>query len=87
LKAPPGAAGTEVIAAELLGQLLVAVDHAQAAADLRFGGISPSSAYSRARKEGSSSTSFLRTAHLPFIIAAGRRERTDYLTGAIATHD
>jgi hypothetical protein len=44
LKALSRAAGAEIVATELLGQLLVAVDDAVAAAHARFGGITPASA-------------------------------------------
>jgi len=65
LKAPPGATGTEVIATELLEQFLVPVHDAEAAADLGFGGVSPSSVYWTARKQGrSSESSSYRMAHL-----------------------
>jgi len=45
LKSASGAAGAEVVAPELLDQLLVAVDDAVAAPDPGLGGITPSSAY------------------------------------------
>jgi hypothetical protein len=45
LKALSGAAGAEIIAPELLDQLLVAMDDAVAAAHARLRGITPSSAY------------------------------------------
>jgi len=41
LKPAVGAAGTEVVAAELLEEFLVTVDHAVAAADMGFGRESP----------------------------------------------
>jgi hypothetical protein len=45
LKSAPGAAGAEVVAAELFDQLLVAVDRAVAAADVGLGRITLASAY------------------------------------------
>jgi hypothetical protein len=45
LKPTPRTAGARVIAAQLLEELLVAVHDAQSAAHVRFGRISPSSAY------------------------------------------
>jgi hypothetical protein len=44
LKSTPGTAGTQVIAPELLDQFLVAMHDAIAAADVRFRGITLSSA-------------------------------------------
>ena len=68
MKAPARAAGAEIIPAELLEKLLVSVDHAVAAAHLRFGGISPSSAYWRSRKDGRlSKSSSCRMTHLLFM--------------------
>jgi hypothetical protein len=61
LKALPGAAGTEVVPAELLSQFLVAVDNAEPAPNLRLGRVSLSSAYRSARKEGRFSNSSWRT--------------------------
>src|SRR5215213_3396535 len=52
LKPPRGAAGTEVVAAELLEQLLVAAHDALAALHARLGRESPSGAYWCARKQG-----------------------------------
>ena len=65
MKASAGAAGAEIISPELLKKLLVAVDDAVAAAHLRFGGVSPSSAYWRSRKDGRlSKSSSCRMTHL-----------------------
>jgi transposase len=50
LKALPGTAGAEIVPAELLSQLLVAVDDPESAPDLRPGRVSLSSAYLSARK-------------------------------------
>ena len=44
LKPAVGAARAEVVAAELLEEFLVTVDHAVAAADMGFGRVTPSSA-------------------------------------------
>jgi hypothetical protein len=44
LKPATGAARTGVVAAELLEEFLVTVDHAVAAADMGFGRVTPSSA-------------------------------------------
>jgi hypothetical protein len=56
---------TEVIATELLEQFLVPVHDAEAVADLGLGGVSPSSVYWTARKQGrSSKSSSYRMAHL-----------------------
>jgi hypothetical protein len=57
LKASAGAVGAEVIPPELLKKFLVAVDDPVAAAHLRLGRVSPSSAYWRFRKDGRLSTS------------------------------
>jgi hypothetical protein len=57
LKAPSGTARTQVVAPELLDQLLVAMHDAVAAPYLRFGGIALASAYARFRKDGSWSDS------------------------------
>jgi len=51
-KAPARSAGTEVVAAELLSQLLVAVHDPQPAPNLRLGRASHTSAYRSSRKEG-----------------------------------
>lgn len=51
LKAFRGAAGAEIVPAELLSQLLVAVDDPKSAPNLRLGRVSLSSAYLSARKE------------------------------------
>jgi len=80
LKTPPGATGTEVIAPELLEEFLVPVHDAEAAADLGLGGVSPSSAYWTARKQGrSSQSSSYRMAHL----LAWTRLEPSALKGAI----
>ncbi len=52
LKAPTGTAGAEVVSAELLVQLLVAVHDPESASNLRLGRVSLSSADLSARKEG-----------------------------------
>jgi hypothetical protein len=52
-----GAAGAEIVPAELLSQLLVAVDDPESAPNLRLGRVSLSSAYLTARKEGRFSNS------------------------------
>jgi hypothetical protein len=57
LKALRGAAGAEIVPAELLSQLLVAVDDPESAPNLRLGRVSLSSAYLSARKEGRFSNS------------------------------
>jgi hypothetical protein len=68
LKASARAAGAEIIPAELLEKLLVDVDDAVAAAHLRLGGVSPSSAYWRSRKDGRlSKSSSCRMTHLLFM--------------------
>jgi len=73
LKPSAGAAGAEVIPAELLQELLVAVDDAASAAHLRFGGVSPSSAYWRPRKDGRlSKSSSLCMTHLLFMGAGSQ---------------
>lgn len=65
MKASAGAAGAEVIPPELLDKFLVAVDDAVAAAHLRLGRVSPSSAYWRSRKDGRlSKSSSRRMTHL-----------------------
>jgi hypothetical protein len=65
LKASAGAAGAEVIPPELLEKLLVAMDDAVAAAHLRLGGVTLSSAYWRFRKDGRlSKSSSCRMTHL-----------------------
>ena len=51
-----GAAGTEVVAAELLEEFLVAMDHAVSAANMGFGRVTPSSACYSFRKQERSST-------------------------------
>jgi hypothetical protein len=51
LKALPGAAGAESVPAELLSQLLVAVDDPESAPNLRLGRVSLSSAYLSDRRE------------------------------------
>ena len=61
LKALPGATRAEIVPAELLGQLLVAVDDPEPAPNLRLGRVSLSSAYLTARKEGRLSNSAWRT--------------------------
>jgi hypothetical protein len=61
LKALRGAARAEIVPAELLGQLLVAVDDPEPAPNLRLGRVSLSSAYLTARKEGRFSNSPWRT--------------------------
>ena len=61
LKALRGAAGAEIVPAELLSQLLVAVDDPEPAPNLRLGLVSLSSAYPTARKEGRFSNSPWRT--------------------------
>lgn len=74
MKTPRGAAGAEVIPAELFEELLVAVDDAQALADLGLRGVSPSSAYCWFRKQGRLSKSSLRMVHLrgiPILVALG----------------
>jgi hypothetical protein len=57
LKALRGAARAEVVATELLGQLLVAVHDPESAPNLRLGRVSLSSVYLMARKEGRLSNS------------------------------
>jgi hypothetical protein len=61
LKALGGAAWAEIVPAELLSQLLVAVDDPEPAPNLRLGRVSLSSAYLTARKEGRFSNSLWRT--------------------------
>ena len=61
LKALPGATGAEIVPAELLSQLLVAVDDPESAPNLRLGRVFLSSAYLTARKEGRFSNSPWRT--------------------------
>jgi hypothetical protein len=61
LRALRGAARAEVVPAELLSQLLVAVDNAEPAPNPRLGRVSLSSAYLSARKEGRFSNSPWRT--------------------------
>ena len=61
LKALPGAARAEIVPAELLSQLLVAVDDPESAPNLRLGRVSLSSAYLTARKEGRFTNSPWRT--------------------------
>ena len=61
LKALRGAAGAEIAPAELLSQLLVAVDDPESAPNLRLGRVSHTSAYLSARKEGRFSNSPWRT--------------------------
>jgi len=61
LKALGGAAGAEIVPAELLSQLLVAVDDPESAPNLRLGRVSLSSAYLTARKERRFSNSPWRT--------------------------
>src|SRR5450830_846307 len=57
LNALRGAARAEIVPAELLSQLLVAVDDPESAPNLRLGRVSLSSAYLTARKEGRFSNS------------------------------
>ena len=52
MKAVARAARAEVVTAELLEQLLVAVQDAEPAPHMRFGRVTPSSACYSARKEG-----------------------------------
>ena len=59
LKAPARSARAEVVAPELLDELLVAVDDPEAAPNLRLGRVSLSFAYLSARKEGRLSNSRL----------------------------
>ena len=61
LNALRGAAGAEIVPAELLSQLLVAVDDPEPAPNLHLGRVSLSSAYPTARKEGRFSNSSWRT--------------------------
>ena len=61
LKALRGAARAEIVPAELLSQLLVAVDDPESAPNLRLGRVFLSSAYLTARKEGRFSNSPWRT--------------------------
>ena len=56
-KALGGAARAEIVLAELLSQLLVAVDDPESAPNLRLGRVSLCSAYLTARKEGRFSNS------------------------------
>lgn len=65
LKPAVGATGTEVVAAELLEEFLVTVDHAVATADMGFGRVPPSSAcYSFRKQERSSTLLMERTMYL-----------------------
>ena len=57
LKALRGAAGAEIVPAELLSRLLVAVDDPESAPNLRLGRGSHTCAYLTARKEGRLSNS------------------------------
>jgi hypothetical protein len=61
LKALTGAAAAEIVPAELLGQLLVAMDNTESAPNHRLGRVSLSFAYLSARKEGRFSNSPWRT--------------------------
>ena len=68
MKAAARTAGAEIIPPELLEKLLGAVDDATATAHLRLGGVSPSSAYWRSRKDGRlSKSSSCRMTHLLFM--------------------
>jgi uncharacterized membrane protein len=51
------------------------MDDAQSPADLRLGGVPPSSAYWKSRKQGRSSRSLFRTAHLPVSSRQGPQEK------------
>jgi len=57
LKAFAGSAGAEIVPAELLSQLLVAVDDTESAPNLRLGRVSLCFAYLSVRKEGRFSNS------------------------------
>ena len=59
LKRPPASARARIVAAELLDELLVAVDDPMAAFHARFGGETLSDACSSARKQLSSLKSFI----------------------------
>jgi len=65
LKAPTRPAGAKVIPTELLEKLLVPMHDAEAAADLGFREVAPSSAYCSSRKQGRlSKSSSWRMTHL-----------------------
>ena len=73
MKPPPGTARTEVIPSELLEKFLAPVHNALAAPHMGLGGVSPSYAYLRSRKEGRSSKLSFRMTHLLVLESAQSR--------------